>query len=78
MAKVIYPLPRPRADQRRTGYRHRHRQRQHQALARQPQRKRPISPPPDKPIITPGALDDVESFTGPLVNGQNRNDNRPA
>ncbi|WP_122023620.1 BapA/Bap/LapF family large adhesin [Salmonella enterica] len=31
---------------------------------------------PDKPIITQ-VLDDVESFTGPLVNGQTTNDNRP-
>ncbi|CIM13674.1 VCBS repeat-containing protein [Salmonella enterica subsp. enterica serovar Typhi] len=31
---------------------------------------------PDKPIITL-VLDDVESFTGPLVNGQTTNDNRP-
>lgn len=31
---------------------------------------------PDKPIITQ-VLDDVESVTGPLVNGQTTNDNRP-
>ncbi|HDM8467677.1 TPA: BapA prefix-like domain-containing protein [Salmonella enterica subsp. enterica serovar Typhi] len=31
---------------------------------------------PDKPIITQ-VLDDVESFTEPLVNGQTTNDNRP-
>lgn len=31
---------------------------------------------PDKPIITQ-VLDDVESITGPLVNGQTTNDNRP-
>ncbi|EBW8644511.1 TPA: BapA prefix-like domain-containing protein [Salmonella enterica] len=31
---------------------------------------------PDKPIITQ-VLDDVESFTGPLVNGQTTNDNLP-
>ncbi|EHK4162741.1 BapA prefix-like domain-containing protein [Salmonella enterica] len=31
---------------------------------------------PDKPIITQ-VLDDIESFTGPLVNGQTTNDNRP-
>ncbi|ELH1492365.1 TPA: BapA/Bap/LapF family large adhesin [Salmonella enterica subsp. enterica serovar Typhi] len=31
---------------------------------------------PDKPIITQ-VLDDVESFTGPLVNRQTTNDNRP-
>ncbi|HAD4605662.1 TPA_asm: BapA prefix-like domain-containing protein [Salmonella enterica subsp. enterica serovar Typhi str. CT18] len=31
---------------------------------------------PDKPIITQ-VLDDVESFTGPLVNGQTTNDSRP-
>ncbi|WP_254519614.1 Ig-like domain-containing protein, partial [Salmonella enterica] len=31
---------------------------------------------PDKPIITQ-VLDVVESFSGPLVNGQTTNDNRP-
>lgn len=31
---------------------------------------------PDQPIITQ-VLDDVESITGPLVNGQTTNDNRP-
>ncbi|VFS85011.1 large repetitive protein [Salmonella enterica subsp. enterica] len=74
MAKVILPFPSSRTDQRRTGYRHRHRQRQQ----RQPANHSASADitAPDKPIITQ-VLDDVESFTGPLVNGQTTNDNRP-